>query len=373
MISKLDQIKTIKEDAIAKMDFEKALKAKEAIQILESIGENLNNIFKVKLKYIREDNREQAEYYTNAYNMVQSTLLKYEFEYDAEQMKYLRDIDRNADIAAKQKKVEKQWKKENGKPPKREHDILDNAQLLEWSDDLELPGNTVILHPERKDADIMVFGVKREVDAFNKGLKRREGEVGAPLGMQRMGSGLMEDPYGESPKAHGIYPQDYDPMEAPLRGERNLEDEYDEDGVYEYDEAPEIDITTLNQLDPKDRVVAESLVRVLGADLLLKIYNRTWGTRVAGFSELNKGLKSNNFSKMDRDQIQDVFIAVLSIINKGLTDKVAQVNTEAVLTYLTAITNTFKSVTQIDSKQSKYEFGVQINQIIDNLMLKTAD
>ena len=84
VISKLDQIKTIKEEAIAKMDFEKALKAKEAITILESIGENLNNIFKVKLKYIREDNREQAEYYTNAYNMVQSTLLKYEFEYDEE-------------------------------------------------------------------------------------------------------------------------------------------------------------------------------------------------------------------------------------------------------------------------------------------------
>ena len=99
--------------------------------------------------------------------MVQSTLLKYEFEYDAEQMTYLRSIDKNADITAKQKKIEKQWKKENGKPPKREHDILDNAKLLEWSDDLEMKPNQVILKPERKDEDIMIFGVKREVDALN--------------------------------------------------------------------------------------------------------------------------------------------------------------------------------------------------------------
>lgn len=70
MISKLDMIKKIKEEAVAKMEFEKAIKAQEAISITEHVGENLNNIFKVKLKYIRAGNKEQAEYLDNAYNLV---------------------------------------------------------------------------------------------------------------------------------------------------------------------------------------------------------------------------------------------------------------------------------------------------------------
>jgi len=63
-------IKKIKEEAVAKMEFEKAIKAQEAILITEHVGENLNNIFKVKLKHIRAGNKEQAEYLENAYNLV---------------------------------------------------------------------------------------------------------------------------------------------------------------------------------------------------------------------------------------------------------------------------------------------------------------
>lgn len=57
------------------MEFEKAIKAQEAIKIIENVGENLNNIFKVKLKYIRQGNREQSVFYENAYEMVKKTLI----------------------------------------------------------------------------------------------------------------------------------------------------------------------------------------------------------------------------------------------------------------------------------------------------------
>lgn len=56
VIAKLDQIKKVKEKAIANMDFEVAAKAKEAITIIENVGENLNNLFKVRMKYIRQQN-----------------------------------------------------------------------------------------------------------------------------------------------------------------------------------------------------------------------------------------------------------------------------------------------------------------------------
>ena len=69
-------------------------------------------------------------------------------------------------------------------------------------------------------------------------------------------------------------------MEVPLKGQRILEDDYDDQGrIVEYDEAPEIDITALNQLEAKDRVIAESLVHILGQDLILMLYNRKWDIR----------------------------------------------------------------------------------------------
>ena len=71
VIAKLDQIKKIKEEAVSNMEFEKAFKCQEAIKIIESVGENLNNIFKVKLKYIRQGNKAQQIFYENAYKMVQ--------------------------------------------------------------------------------------------------------------------------------------------------------------------------------------------------------------------------------------------------------------------------------------------------------------
>ena len=88
---------------------------------------------------------------------------------------------------------------------------------------------------------------------------------------------------------------------------------------------------------------------------------------------MNKGLKKFFGKQMDRNLFQETFVSVLSVINKGLTDRVSQVNLEAVGCYLTSITHTFKNITQLDSKAHKYEFGVHSNQIIDNLMLKTAD
>lgn len=82
VIAKLDMLKKIKEEAVANMEFEKALKAQEAIRITQSVGENLNNIFKVKLRWIREGDQAQADLFDDAYKTVKETLEQYTFEYD---------------------------------------------------------------------------------------------------------------------------------------------------------------------------------------------------------------------------------------------------------------------------------------------------
>ena len=82
VIAKLDMLKKVKEEAVANMEFEKAIKAQEAIRITQSVGENLNNIFKVKLRWIREGDQAQADFFDSAYKAVKETLEQYTFEYD---------------------------------------------------------------------------------------------------------------------------------------------------------------------------------------------------------------------------------------------------------------------------------------------------
>ena len=49
-------LREIKQTAVQEMHFEKAIKAKEAIGVLEGVRKNLNHILSVKLKHVRAGN-----------------------------------------------------------------------------------------------------------------------------------------------------------------------------------------------------------------------------------------------------------------------------------------------------------------------------
>ena len=76
---------------------------------------------------------------------------------------------------------------------------------------------------------------------------------------------------------------------------------------------------------------------------------------------------------MDRAEQQEMFIALLAVVNKGCADKVATVNVEAVLLFVELMTVHYKHLDHLDSKSHKAEFGTHIQQIIDNLLIKIGE
>ena len=106
VIAKLDMLKKIKEEAVANMEFEKAIKAQEAIRITESVGENLNNIFKVKLRWIREGDQAQADLFDSAYKTVKETLEQYTFEFDEVQFAQLREIEKGSALMIRRNQLD---------------------------------------------------------------------------------------------------------------------------------------------------------------------------------------------------------------------------------------------------------------------------
>ena len=125
-------------------------------------------------------------------------------------------------------------------------------------------------------------------------------------------------------------------MEQPLKGLSDFNAALEED-VELANQNPDFtsfDISNLSQLEPKDRAIAESLVHILGQKLILMLYNKSWGVRQKAFMELQQGIKSFDFANMPRAELQSIFMSLLAVVNKGCSDKIANVNIEAVALFL---------------------------------------
>jgi hypothetical protein len=105
----------------------------------------------------------------------------------------------------------------------------------------------------------------------------------------------------------------------------------------------------------------------------LQLYSKNWQTRAKAFGDLSTGLKKFNFEKIERQLLQETFIALFSAINFGIADKDRSVNIEAISLFITVIDESFKNLSKLDSKIHKTEFGLFITSIIDNLLMKMTD
>lgn len=111
----------------------------------------------------------------------------------------------------------------------------------------------------------------------------------------------------------------------------------------------------------------------LGRNLALQLFDLKWTARQKALQDLNQGLKSFEFHRMDRQEVQEMFIALLAVVNRGCADKVAAVSLEAIELFLAVMDDYYREFTKIDSKMHKEEFGVHINMIIDSLLVKIGD
>jgi len=107
-------------------------------------------------------------------------------------------------------------------------------------------------------------------------------------------------------------------------------------------------------------VAAETLVKILGPNLITQVYSKNWQARSKAYNDLSNSLKKFKFDKVPKNDLQDMFIALFSLINMGIADKNKDVNVEAIGLFLTVIDESFKNLSKLDSKFHKTEFGLFI-------------
>ena len=112
---------------------------------------------------------------------------------------------------------------------------------------------------------------------------------------------------------------------------------------------------------------------ILGRDAIASLYSPAWQTRAKALIDLALAVGKFEVEKLDKAEGQDIFVALFAVISKGCADKIAQVNLEAIQLLSSVLGQVYKSLDRLESRQHKVEFGIHMNSIIDNLLLKMAE
>lgn len=155
-----------------------ALKAKEAIDLCTKIGENLSQLYKSKLRSIREGDYQAAQNAEQYYYSVKKVLDKYTFEFDPQEAAKKRQIIKAQEIEMKMQQRLQILAEENPngfRGEKKPEDILlDEAEFLDFDEGLILKDKVEYINPDR-DEDNMVFGVVR--DKFGQKLNPNSSDI----------------------------------------------------------------------------------------------------------------------------------------------------------------------------------------------------
>lgn len=89
--------------------------------------------------------------------------------------------------------------------------------------------------------------------------------------------------------------------------------------------------------------------------------------------DLAAGVAQFEVDKLPVAEAQDIFVALFAVISKGCADRIAQVNLDAIQLLLAVIGQVYKSLNRLESRQHKVEFGIHMNSIIDNLLVKAGE
>ena len=238
----------------------------------------------MKLKYIRQGNHEQANFYENAYKMVQETLHQYEFEFNEEQFRDQRAMDQRVALANRSVALEERAAKfpglyDDSQVPTEEaalnYRLIDKAREIELTDDLILKPRVEYLQRVTRDEDYVILDPEQE-----------EGSLmgGTPIVLDR----------GQ-------------------------------------------EVQNLSDLPVDERLVAQTLIPKLGKEIVLMLFNPDQQVRLEALTDLSQGLRAIQFTDMERSELQEMFIALLAVANKGCADRDARVAEAAIDLFLDII------------------------------------
>jgi hypothetical protein len=90
------------------------------------------------------------------------------------------------------------------------------------------------------------------------------------------------------------------------------------------------DYTEIDQLHKDDLKTAQILDDVIGKRLVLMLYSKVAKHRAHALSDLNMGLARFPFKQIDKLERQKIFVALWSVMNRGVHDGDRNVNLNAI-------------------------------------------
>ena len=112
------------------------------------------------------------------------------------------------------------------------------------------------------------------------------------------------------------------------------------------------------------------LEEILGKRAVLMLYSKQPKVRAQAFHNLNHGLSKFDFSQIEKQERQQIFVALFAVLNKGCADNDIQVNMYAIELLLNMMKNHYKNFEELEDENHKKEFNQHVDQIIESLLFR---
>ena len=100
------------------------------------------------------------------------------------------------------------------------------------------------------------------------------------------------------------------------------------------------------------------------------LYSRDPKLKSQACHDLNRGLAQFRFDMIDKEERQEIFVALFAMLDKGCWDPAEQVNVDSIDLLVSMMKYHYTNFEKLDDEVHQKEFGQHINSIIESLMNK---
>lgn len=106
--------------------------------------------------------------------------------------------------------------------------------------------------------------------------------------------------------------------------------------------------------------------------MVMMLYSKQPALKSKALTDLNRGLGKFRFDSIEKEERQEIFVALFAMIDKGCWERDHQVNMDAINLLLSMMQYHYSNFEQLDAKEHQEEFGMHVNSIIESLMAKLS-
>ena len=123
-----------------------------------------------------------------------------------------------------------------------------------------------------------------------------------------------------------------------------------------------------------EKILAEEINVLFGQATTKMIFSKHWQSRQRALQRVHDDLQQFDGSQLAKNNdADDLLVGVLKLVNKGLLDKVIQVNLDAIQLLKVVINGPLANIQNLRKPSSQVEYGRQMNMVIDNMLDRLGD